>query len=102
MPFHSAQPAGKPPTWYELPPIAQGSAIRSTPAAAAVGARRQLADDAVQRVARVHLVEVEAAVLAGVAEHRGQIEAEAIDAQGVAPVGEGVDDQVLRDRVVVL
>jgi hypothetical protein len=36
---------------------------------------------------------------AGVAEHRGEVEAEAVDAERVAPVGQRVDDQVLRDRV---
>jgi hypothetical protein len=35
----------------------------------------------------------------GVAQHRGQIETESIDAQAVAPVGQRIDDQVLRNRV---
>ena len=101
MPFHSDQPLGKLPTWYELPPMAQGSAIKSTPPPPPAG-RGGRSDDAVQRGARVELVVVEAAVLAGVAEHRGQVEAVAVHAQRVAPVGERVDDQVLRDGVRVL
>jgi hypothetical protein len=31
MPFHSAQVPGKLPTWYELPPMAHGSAMKSVP-----------------------------------------------------------------------
>ena len=61
--------------------------------------RWQLGDDAVERIAAVGLVEVVAPVLAGVSEHRRQVEAEAIHAKTVAPVAERIDDQVLRDGV---
>jgi hypothetical protein len=64
--------------------------------AALLGPQRQLAHGAVQGVATVHLVEVEAVHLVDVAEHRGQVEAEAVDAEHVLPVAERVDDQVAR------
>ena len=67
--------------------------------AAGCCARGQFVDDAVERIAGVHLVEIETAVLAGVAQHRGQIKAEAVDADHIAPVRQRIDDHVLRDSV---
>ncbi len=80
--------------------MAQGSAIRSNSGTAGRRTRLQLAHDPIERGVRIHLVEVEAAVLAGVAEHGGKIEAKPVDADGVAPVRQRIDDQVLGDRVI--
>ncbi len=67
--------------------------------AAAGRARRQFGADAIERIAAVGLVEVEAAVLATVAQHRGQVETEAVHAERIAPISQRIDDQILRDRM---
>ena len=63
-------------------------------------ARSKFAHDAIERVVRIQLIKVEAAILAGVTQCRRQIETEPVNTNGIAPVGEQIDDQVLRDRVV--
>ena len=83
-----------------MPPIAQGSAIEVDAAAAGCGTLRQLTQDAIERRIAIGAAEIEAAGGAGVAQHRSEVEAEAVHAHGVAPVGERIDDEVLRHRVV--
>src|SRR5262249_28496851 len=61
--------------------------------AALVGPARQLIHGPVERVLGIELVELEAALLARVAQHRGQVEAEAVDTHRVPPVVERVDDE---------
>ncbi len=64
------------------------------------GRCRQLAQDAVDRRIAIGTAEIEAAHGAGITQHRGEVETEAIHAHGVAPVGERIDDQILRHRII--
>ena len=97
--FHSAQPEGNCPSW-NVPPMAQGSAIRSTPRRPWPDGRGKSFTEPVEGVARLELVEHEAVTLLGqVPQDRRQVEAEAVDPHRLRPVLQGVDDQVADDRV---
>ena len=68
-------------------------------AAAGRGTGRHLRHNAIERRSAVQLVVIEAAMLARVSEHGREIEAEAVDPQGVLPVGQRIDDEVLCRRI---